>query len=62
MQLLDVLSPEATELMEQLRAGGISIGDRSKVRLLLGDRSSRYGNLGAIDEWSSTPMASSLGP
>ena len=27
--------PDETELMEHLRAGGISIGDRSKVRLLL---------------------------
>eukprot|EP01052_Picozoa_sp_SAG31_P027859 SAG31_NODE_2642_length_5323_cov_3.407351_3_plen_230_part_00 len=29
---------EAAELLEQLRAGGLSIGGRSKIRLLTGDR------------------------
>eukprot|EP01052_Picozoa_sp_SAG31_P047031 SAG31_NODE_9239_length_1310_cov_1.095789_1_plen_150_part_00 len=37
LQLLKVGGEEAAELMEQLRIGGISIGDRSKVRLLFGD-------------------------
>eukprot|EP01052_Picozoa_sp_SAG31_P042975 SAG31_NODE_7006_length_1822_cov_1.459663_2_plen_317_part_01 len=41
LRLLDDAGAEAAELMEELRAGGISIGDRSKVRLLLGDQYSR---------------------
>eukprot|EP01052_Picozoa_sp_SAG31_P013756 SAG31_NODE_836_length_11643_cov_3.389813_6_plen_226_part_00 len=35
LRLLAAVSDEGIELMEQLRIGGISIGDRSKVRLLL---------------------------
>eukprot|EP01052_Picozoa_sp_SAG31_P020921 SAG31_NODE_1593_length_7811_cov_13.037215_10_plen_265_part_00 len=37
LRLLRAGGPEDVELMGQLRAGRISIGDRSKVRLLLGD-------------------------
>eukprot|EP01052_Picozoa_sp_SAG31_P005141 SAG31_NODE_222_length_19895_cov_34.907626_6_plen_256_part_00 len=37
LRLLSAGGPEEAELMEQLRAEGISIGVRSKVRLLLGD-------------------------
>eukprot|EP01052_Picozoa_sp_SAG31_P038350 SAG31_NODE_5107_length_2740_cov_4.443014_2_plen_218_part_00 len=37
LRLLRPGGAEAAELMEELRTGGISIGDRSKVRLLLGD-------------------------
>eukprot|EP01052_Picozoa_sp_SAG31_P036409 SAG31_NODE_4540_length_3153_cov_3.328422_1_plen_501_part_00 len=37
LRLLDVAGAEAVELMEELRQGGVSIGDRSKVRLLLGE-------------------------
>eukprot|EP01052_Picozoa_sp_SAG31_P008399 SAG31_NODE_424_length_15826_cov_4.954664_9_plen_185_part_00 len=40
LRLLEADGEDATELMEQLRLAGISIGDRSKVRLLLGGRSS----------------------
>eukprot|EP01052_Picozoa_sp_SAG31_P033138 SAG31_NODE_3708_length_3968_cov_2.486948_2_plen_178_part_00 len=36
LRLLEVNGAEAAELMEQLRVGGVSIADRSKVRLLLG--------------------------
>eukprot|EP01052_Picozoa_sp_SAG31_P004508 SAG31_NODE_187_length_20848_cov_22.521953_14_plen_271_part_00 len=36
LRLLRTGGPEEAELMGQLRAGRISIGDRSKVRLLLG--------------------------
>lgn len=55
LQLLDMFGSEATELMEQLRTGGISIGDRSKVRLLLGD----HGHSRAVDDrfTSATPAA-----
>eukprot|EP01052_Picozoa_sp_SAG31_P009624 SAG31_NODE_510_length_14725_cov_2.829482_4_plen_161_part_00 len=35
LRLLDARSEEGVELMEKLRVSGISIGDRSKVRLLL---------------------------
>eukprot|EP01052_Picozoa_sp_SAG31_P025677 SAG31_NODE_2266_length_6056_cov_4.832466_1_plen_540_part_00 len=35
LRLLDAVGAEAAELMEELRQGGVSIGDRSKVRLLL---------------------------
>ena len=37
LRVLRAGGPDETELMEHLRAGGISIGDRSKVRLLFGD-------------------------
>ena len=37
LRLLDAVGAEAAELMEELRQGGVSIGDRSKVRLLLGE-------------------------
>eukprot|EP01052_Picozoa_sp_SAG31_P022755 SAG31_NODE_1828_length_7159_cov_58.418980_5_plen_704_part_00 len=36
LRLLDPKGLESSELMEELRQGGASIGDRSKVRLLLG--------------------------
>eukprot|EP01052_Picozoa_sp_SAG31_P032671 SAG31_NODE_3604_length_4078_cov_1.491832_6_plen_116_part_01 len=36
LRLLRTGAPEEVELMGQLRVGRISIGDRSKVRLLLG--------------------------
>lgn len=36
LQLLHPQSEEAAELMELMRAGGVSIADRSKVRLLIG--------------------------
>eukprot|EP01052_Picozoa_sp_SAG31_P042997 SAG31_NODE_7017_length_1816_cov_1.220151_2_plen_214_part_00 len=35
LRLLDADGQEAAELMEQLRLGGVGIGERSKVRLLL---------------------------
>eukprot|EP01052_Picozoa_sp_SAG31_P015945 SAG31_NODE_1039_length_10212_cov_8.897063_4_plen_580_part_00 len=41
LRLMDSGGAEVTELMDELRAGGISIGDRSKVRLLLGDEEYR---------------------
>eukprot|EP01052_Picozoa_sp_SAG31_P001689 SAG31_NODE_57_length_29727_cov_12.584568_10_plen_163_part_00 len=37
LRLLDQRGQETAELMDQLRLGGVSIGHRSKVRLLLGD-------------------------
>eukprot|EP01052_Picozoa_sp_SAG31_P042736 SAG31_NODE_6880_length_1862_cov_1.509926_2_plen_209_part_00 len=38
LRLLETDGPEMVELMGELRISGISIGDRSKVRLLLGNR------------------------
>eukprot|EP01052_Picozoa_sp_SAG31_P032265 SAG31_NODE_3520_length_4165_cov_1.856370_1_plen_268_part_00 len=38
LRVLDTNGQESGELMEQLRVGGVSIGDRSKVRLLLSDQ------------------------
>eukprot|EP01052_Picozoa_sp_SAG31_P014208 SAG31_NODE_874_length_11319_cov_3.145098_9_plen_178_part_00 len=46
LQLLDADGSEAVELMQQLRESGLSIGDRSKVRLLFGDP----GRSGAFDQ------------
>eukprot|EP01052_Picozoa_sp_SAG31_P023084 SAG31_NODE_1874_length_7020_cov_57.579541_7_plen_186_part_00 len=37
LRLLDPEGQESAELMAQLRLGGVSIGDRSKLRLLLGE-------------------------
>eukprot|EP01052_Picozoa_sp_SAG31_P074041 SAG31_NODE_33116_length_347_cov_1.451613_1_plen_73_part_01 len=37
LRLLRAGGAEAAELMDELRGGGISIGDRAKVRLLLGN-------------------------
>ena len=38
LHLALVGSPEAEELMSELRTSGLSIGDRAKVRMLFGDR------------------------
>eukprot|EP01052_Picozoa_sp_SAG31_P046986 SAG31_NODE_9208_length_1316_cov_1.365653_2_plen_187_part_00 len=43
LRVLDANGPESGELMEQLRVGGVSIGDRSKVRLLLSDQDRSQG-------------------
>ena len=40
---------DEAELMEQLRAGRITIGDRSKVRLLLGSDGSELRRTGSTD-------------
>ena len=34
---LQLLGPEVDELMDELKASGLSLGDRAKVRLLIGD-------------------------
>ena len=46
--------PEAEELMGELQAVGLSLGDRAKVRLLIGDRThlGRFAQLGIIMESS----------
>eukprot|EP01052_Picozoa_sp_SAG31_P005118 SAG31_NODE_220_length_19925_cov_3.630939_17_plen_287_part_00 len=46
LRLLAAGGPEVAELMGQLRDGGISIGDRSKVRLLLGEVAARESEVG----------------
>eukprot|EP01052_Picozoa_sp_SAG31_P007803 SAG31_NODE_378_length_16503_cov_28.830041_10_plen_292_part_00 len=50
LRLLRAGGAEEAELMEQLRAGRISIGDRSKVRLLLGLDGSELRSGGSTDD------------
>eukprot|EP01052_Picozoa_sp_SAG31_P020336 SAG31_NODE_1523_length_8012_cov_39.769240_11_plen_254_part_00 len=50
LRLLRAGGPEEAELMGQLRAGRISIGDRSKVRLLLGVDGSELRERGSTDD------------
>eukprot|EP01052_Picozoa_sp_SAG31_P021983 SAG31_NODE_1727_length_7429_cov_4.342701_4_plen_255_part_00 len=58
LRLLAADGVEAAELMEQLRGGGISIGDRSKVRLLLGG-GERSVSCGTESPRSVTPVTGS---
>eukprot|EP01052_Picozoa_sp_SAG31_P020460 SAG31_NODE_1539_length_7970_cov_5.655571_9_plen_289_part_00 len=51
LRLLRAGGPEEAELMDQLRAGRISIGDRSKVRLLLGVDGSELRERGSSEDW-----------
>ena len=46
LEMLAADTPEMDELMHELKSAGLSVGDRSKVRLLVGDRR-RFGQLAA---------------
>ena len=45
LQLLLAGGLEAAEMMGELQSAGVSIGDRGKVRLLVGDRAENLGRL-----------------
>ena len=49
LQLMQAAGPEVTELLDALTLAGVSLGDRVKIRLLVGDRVLHLGRLTSAD-------------